>query len=467
MDRRFYRRVFALMLPILLQNGITNLAGVLDNVMVGSLGTAETGGVFVANQLVFVFALCIFGVVSGAGIFGAQFAGSGDKEGLRYSFRYKLISCTAIAAIGTAVFAFFGEELIALFLRGEGDPAVAAQSLSHAKDYLYIVSTTMIPFAWTQCYSSTLRETGKATPPMAAGVASVAVNLALNWILIFGKFGLPALGVAGAAIATCVSRIVEFLAVSLYTARKKNGVAFIEGAFDSLRVPKALVLKITSKGLPLMLNETMWAAGMTAVTRFYTVRSLDVVSANNINQTFANVFSVVFFAIGVSAGIILGQMIGAGETSEARVAARKLIRLSVIISVVVAAAFALASNVIPGFYNTTEEVRSLAGKLMIVCAFAMPLDAFANAAYFTLRSGGHAMITIIFDSGFVWAVSVPAAVILAEFTSVDVVRMYAIVQGLNVLKVVVGFIFVHRGKWATNIVSENSGGDHAGARSNE
>jgi Na+-driven multidrug efflux pump len=289
---------------------------------------------------------------------------------------------------------------------------------------------------------------------MTAGIIAVFVNLALNYILIFGNFGAPEMGVRGAAVATVVSRFSELLIVAFWTLRHREKNPFIAGAFRSLRVPLSLVRRILAKGLPLMLNETMWAGGMATVNRFYSLRGLDVVAANNINITFFNVFSVAFMSAGMSIGIILGQMLGAGETAKAKDSARKLIAFSVALSFVVAGVYAALSGVIPGFYSVPDSVRTLATGLMLVCAAAMPLDAFANASYFTLRSGGQALITFIFDSGFVWAVTVPAAFIIQRFTDIPIIPMYAIVQGLNLLKCAVGYLFFRTGRWATNIVSE-------------
>lgn len=190
-DRKFYRNVFVLMIPILIQNGLTSFVNMLDNLMVGQVGQVEMIGVSVANQLMFVYNLCVFGAVSGAGIFGAQFFGSGDHKGLRDTFRFKLIFSTALTAVVIGIFLGFGDDLISLYLKGEGEAADAAASLSFGREYLFIMLIGLIPAALVQCYSSTLRETGLTVPPMLAGVAAILINLVLNYILIFGHFGAP------------------------------------------------------------------------------------------------------------------------------------------------------------------------------------------------------------------------------------------------------------------------------------
>lgn len=450
----FYKRVFALMLPIMIQNGITNFVNMLDNVMVGRIGTVEMTGVAISNQLIFVFNLCLFGALSGAGIFSAQFYGNKDNEGVRNTFRFKLIFCTFLTALGAAIFIFFGKNLINLYLQGEGDVEDAAASLNFALRYIKIMMIGFLPYALSQCYSSTMREIERPVLPMVAGVSAVAVNFVLNYILIFGHFGAPKLGVDGAALATVISRFAELIIIAAFVHSHKKQAPFIVGAYKSLKVPMRLVKQIAVKGMPLMVNETFWSAGMAMLSQCYSVRSLDVVAANNIAQTFFNVFSVSFMSVGVAIGIIIGQMLGANEPEKAKESSVKLISLSVMISIAVGGLFSVCARFIPEIYNTTPEVKLLATRLMQIIAIAMPLDAFANASYFTLRSGGKVFVTLLFDSVFVWCISVPAAFIISRYTEIPMLMMFAIVQSLNFLKCILGFVFVKRGSWIKNIIAQ-------------
>ncbi len=449
----FYKSVFALVIPIMIQNGITNFVNMLDNVMVGRVGTTQMTGVAVTNTLIFVFNLCIFGAISGAGIFGAQFYGKGDNEGVRYVFRFKMMVSIVFAALACALFVFFGGNLISLYLSGEGTPEDIAAAFGFAREYMLIMLIGFLPFCITQAYASTLRETGHSVLPMVAGVIAVLTNLMLNYLLIFGKFGAPKLGVAGAAIATVISRFIEAFILIIYTAIKQNENVFIKGAFKSLYVPIYLIKRICVKGIPLMLNETLWAAGMAMVNQCYSLRGLSVVAANNINSTFFNVFSVAYFAVGIAIGILLGQLLGANKKQEAKDTATKLIAFSVFISLIVGALFYVCAIFIPNIYNTTEEVKTIATGLMQICALTMPIEAFVHAAYFTLRSGGKTAVTFIFDSGFVWAIHVPVAFVLSRFTSLPILTLYLLCQLLGLLKAAIGFHFVKKGVWINNIVN--------------
>ncbi len=453
-DKAFYRRVLAVAVPIMLQNGITNFVNMLDNLMVGRVGTLEMTGVAVANQLFFVFQLCLFGAVSGAGIFGAQFYGKGDHEGLRHSFRFKILLCTVLVALCAGVFWFGGEWLIGQFLQGEGAAEDAAASLGYAQTYLRIMMISMIPNALIQTYASTLRETGETMLPMKAGVISVFVNLVLNTLLIFGYLGFPKLGVAGAAVATAVARFVEMFIVMVWTHRHKQRNPFIVGAYRSMYIPLRLVGNMLVKGAPLMLNEALWSLGVTMLNRCYSVRSLDVVAATNISQTFWNVFSVVFMSIGTSIGILVGQLLGAQKFREVRDTTRKMIAFSLAVSVVMAGLYIACSGWIPMLYKTTDAVRSLARGVIVISALYMPLDSFVHATYFSLRSGGKTGITFIFDCGFVWMIQVPLAFVLSQYTAMPFLTLYACCQAVALIKCTLGFIFLKQGKWIRCVVSD-------------
>ncbi len=452
-DKSFYKRIFALMIPILIQNGISNFVNMLDNLMVGQVGQSEMIGVSVANQLIFVFNLCIFGAVSGAGIFGAQFVGSGDTKGLRDTFRFKILFCSVLTAGVILLFYFGGDMLINLYLKGEGTAEEIAASFKAGRNYLDVMLIGLLPASLVQCYASTLRETGKTFPPMVSGLIAVAVNLIFNYILIFGHFGAPKLGVVGAAIATVLSRFVELAIVAFWTHKNKDINQFIIGAYRSFRIPLGLVRKIAQKGLPLMLNETMWAAGLAFTNQCYSSEGLAVVAANNIVMTFFNVFAVAFQAVGVSIGIVLGQILGADKTDEAKATAVKLITFSVFVSLIVMTLFFVSAIFIPDFYKLEPDVKVLATRMMQICALAIPFDAIANASYFTLRSGGQAVITIIFDSGFVWATMAPLAFVLCNLTSMTIIPIYICCQAVNALKAALGLAFVSKGLWIKKIVS--------------
>ena len=451
-DRAFYRTVLSIIIPVIIQSSISNFVNFLDNLMVGALGDAQMSGVSIANQLNFVFTLAIFGGLAGPGIFGAQFFGAGDIDGVRNTFRIKLLESLALLAVAFVAFIGFCKPLISLFLQGDGDPAMAEQMLNNGRDYLMVILFGLPAFALSMCYAGTLREMGETRLPMIASVAAVVTNAVFNYLLIFGKFGMPRLEVVGAAIATVISRYVELGIVMGFTHKHHKRFAFIEGAFRTLKVPKALFNKVLRMGAPLLLNEVLWSIGMSALTAVYSLCGLVVVSALTITFTISNLFNSVYMSMGTAVAVMVGQALGAGDFEKAKADVWRLVAFGVAGAIAMGIPLILFSPIIPNAYSgVTQDVRSMATQLLTVTACAMPLYAFAHCSYFTLRSGGKTIITFLFDSGYTWAISVPLALLLVKALNADVILSYAVVEGANLIKCVLGYIFVKSGKWIQNL----------------
>lgn len=453
-DKAFYKMVLAVAVPIMIQNGITNFVGMLDNIMVGQIGTEQMSGVAIVNQLLMVYYLCIFGGLAGAGIFTAQYFGQKDDEGIRHTFRYKFWMALILTGLAAAMLLTQGEGLIQMYLSGSSDGGDLAAALRYGKIYLKVMLFGLPAFMMVQIYVSTLRECGETVVPMKAGIAAVIVNLCLNYLLIYGKLGLPALGVVGAAIATVVSRYVEAAIVIVWTHGHKEKNRYIVGIYRSLKVPVHLAGKYFVKGAPLLVNETLWSAGMAMLTQCYSVRGLSVIAGLNIANTINGVFNVVFIAMGDAVAIIIGQLLGAGRMEEARDTDNKIIAFSVGCCIGVAALMVLIAPMFPRIYNTTDEVKRVAVQFIIAQAVFMPQAAFMHAAYFTLRSGGKTIITFLFDSVFVWCISVPVAYALSRFTAIPVIMIFAMVQIADWIKCIIGFVLVKKGVWLQNIVGK-------------
>lgn len=463
-DSNFYRRVILLALPMIIQNAVTSFVSFLDNIMVGQIGTEQMSGVAIVNQLLFVFNICIFGGVSGAGIFSTQFFGKGDYNGQKHCFRFKIYTTLLFSVIAILLACFFGTELISLYLNDSGEVGDIGLALRYGKDYMAIMTLSLIPFALCQSYVSTIRETGRTLVPMVGSVCAVAVNLVLDYLLIFGSanllgendfLGIPAMGVKGAATATVVARVVELLVVVIWTHVNPDKCRFIVGAYRSPKIPSSICVSILKKGTPLMINEMMWASGMAVIAQCYAVRGLEVVAAQNISSTITNLFNIVYIQLGGCISVIVGQYLGAGKIKEARDADNKMIFFSVGCCTVVAAIMAAVGRFFPAIYNTEPMIKELAASLILVSALVMPLCSFSHCAYFTLRSGGKTIVTFLFDSVFTWVLMIPFAYVLANFTTLPVVTVVFLVQFTEIIKVVIGFFMLRSGVWLQNIVSDN------------
>lgn len=452
--KAFYMSVIALIVPMVVQQGITQFVNLLDNVMVGRLGTLPMSGVAIVNQVVFIFNLTIFGGMSGASIFGAQYYGKRDVEGLRDTLRFRMWFAVVMGGLGVLALAFFGERFCLLFLNSEASaPEEIAATLEFARSYMGIMLWGLVPFAVSNCFASVLKDTGETFIPMVASVISIGVNLVLNYLLIFGAFGFPKMGVAGAALATVIARYLEMGYLIFQSVRQKERFTFMKGAFKSLRVPMGLVRRIAVTGTPLMLNEALWSISTSLVQVCYASRGLSAVAAANINGTVFNLFSLLMMAMGNAVGIMAGQQLGADNIEGAKSTVRKLIVFGTVLNAAVGLALIFAAPVIPLIYNTEPAVRELAAGMLRISGVLMPISTVTNCAYFTIRSGGRTFITFLFDCVFNWLVCLPIAYLLCYHTGLGLVTAFFLVQCGDVIKCIIGVAMLKSGIWAKNVVA--------------
>jgi putative MATE family efflux protein len=450
----FYKKVMLIAFPIMIQNGISNFVSLLDNIMIGRVGTEQMSGVSIVNQLIFVFMLCMFGVVSGAGILGAQYYGQKNNKGVRDVLRIKLVMVLGALIIATVVFLTMGETLISLYLHEGSETGNLADTLRYGQEYLRVMLIGMFPMAVEMSYSSTLRECGETSVPMKASIVAVLVNLVLNYILIFGKLGMPALGVVGAVIATVVSRYIQMIYVVAWAHKNIAKVPYIEGVYRQFSISWNLFAKVFILTLPLMLNETLWSAGVAAVNTCYSYRGLSVVAAINIQSTIYNIFNIMYIAMGDALAIVVGQELGAGNIEKAKDTATKIIVMAVAFASLGGLFMFGISYIFPLVYNTTDEVRHIAGLVIRITACCMPVHGFLHATYFAIRSGGKTVITFLFDSVYLWVIAFPFAYFLAHYTGLSIGPMFLSCQLIDLLKVAVGYFIFRSGIWARNITEQ-------------
>lgn len=450
-DRAFYKKVLHILVPGVIHMSVANFVNLLDNIMIGSLGTAEVSGVAITNQLMFVFNMIVFGVLGAAGIFSAQYFGAKDLKGVRNVFRAKIWMSMGTTLIALVLLLAAETQLISLYLKGEGEAAAAAQIMMEAQHYLHIMLWGLVPFALSQCYSSTMREAGELHVPMRAGVVALTVNLVGNWLLIYGNLGFPRMGVQGAAIATVLSRFVE-LGVIAYAAHRSEMFRFFRGVYRTLRVPGEVIRDILKKGSPLIVNEIFWSVGMATLMQIYTLRGLPVLAATNISSTISNLFNAVLISTGSTVGVIIGQQLGAGEVEQARKDIWKLIFFGFVGCALVSTVMIILAPVFPTFYNTEDIVRKLAASFIVSSAILMPFHSISNCSYFALRAGGSTIITFLFDAAFNWVIVIPFTLFLVHGTNLHITTLYFFSQAVNLIKSVLGVWLVKRGVWARNLV---------------
>lgn len=355
-DRAFYKMVLRIAIPIMVQNGITNMIGLVNNITVGKMGTEQLAGVAIANQLISIFNMCVFGAVSGAGIFGAQFQGKQDYEGVRHVFRLKVILMLVLSALAVGLFAGFGKPLIAGFLHEGSGGSDLALTLKEGYEYLLLMLVGFLPYGLSQAYSSTLREADRTVVPMRASIYALVLGVVLNYLLI------PVMGVAGAALATVVSRFAELGMNAWWTHTHPEEVPFVLGVYHTLKVPGDLVKQVLIKGTPLLLNETLWSVGFTVVSQTYSYHGVAVVAAVNIATTIANLVNVLFSSMGASIGIIIGNMLGAGDMEKVKEADAQMITLSLMIATGVCVLMLICGPYFPQIYRNATSPNGSSGQ---------------------------------------------------------------------------------------------------------
>lgn len=453
-DKQFYMRSLGIAVPMILQNLITNFVSMIDNIMVGQVGTESMNGVSIANQYMFIFNITVFGGMAGASIYGTQFFGKGDHEGQKYSFRFRLLLALIILAVGSVVFGLLDEQLINLFISKDDNLSQRTATLKYGREYMRIMLLGLVPFAFGQAYATVVRECGETKIPMYGSMAAIGINVILDYGLIFGKLGMPCLGVKGAAIATVIAKYIEAFVVIIWAHTHKEKNKYIIGLYKGFRIPGELAKKITIKSMPLLANEFLWSLGMSVVAQSYSVLGLKMVAARNISMTITNLFGVVYIQMGCAIGIILGMELGAGKLEQAKRDADKLAFFSVALACVVTIFMIPVSIVFPMIYKTSREIKNLATFLILINAFVIPMWSYTNACYFTLRSGGKTGITFLFDFVYTWAVLIPLAFVLTHFTNMEIHLMVAIITYSEMVKVIVGYYMKKSGIWIQNIVNE-------------
>ena len=450
-SKAFYKMVFAIALPMIVQNTITSFVNLLDNIMVGQLGTAEMSGVSVVNQLIFIFNLTVFGISTGAGVFTSQFFGSKDMQGVRHAMRYRLMASLAISGLFIGAMLWQQDSLIGLFLKAES-PENAVAYLAYGKKYLRVMLWGLPAFALSNAYAGTLREGKQTLVPMVSGIVAVLVNLSLNYVLIFGHLGMPKLGVEGAALATVISRYVELGVVVFWTHLHPERCPYAPGLYKSLYIPGKLLRQLVLKGIPLMLNEMLWSFSMTFINQRYSMCGAGVLAALNITSVINMLANVVTINLGSTTAIIIGQMLGAGKEKKLiRDESRRLIFLMLVGGTVFGLLLAAIAPLFPKIYNTTAEIRAMATGMILILALFKPVMGMVHSCYSIIRAGGKTFLTFINDSGFMWCITVPLVFCLSQFTDLPILTIYLLCQTPEILKLIMSFWILRGDGWMQNL----------------
>ena len=450
--KQFYMTVLAIIIPIMIQQGIQTFVSLVDNVMVDMLGNYAYRGVGVVNQLIFILQICLVGGLAGPGIYISQFFGAKQDDNLRDSFKVKIFFMLFIVFLSLIILTLFGDKIIINFLTDK-NKVFDELSFIEAKRYLKIILFCIPLNGISVLLSSTFREIGEVKVPMFAGIIAIFVNIFFNYTLMFGHFGFPELGVQGAALGTIIARLVE-ISILLFISFK-NKLVFVDGLFHKIKVNIELFKNISKKTLPMISNELLWSVGTTMFVFLYGKRGTDIMQAYNISNTTANIFYTVFGAMAIGIQILVGQKLGENKIEEAKENAYKLQFLGIIISLLFGVILFVIAPYIMYIYNSSPYIEGLAIDFMRVVAFLIFIYSFNASCYFTLRAGGKTLVTFFFDSVYMWVVAVPLAFIMIYFTELNILTVFIIIQLPDLIKSLIGFFLVKSGFWANNLTLKN------------
>jgi len=441
--RLFYRTLIALAAPVALQNLVASSLNLVDTIMIGQMGETEVAAVGLANQVTFLLNLFLFGIGSGSAIFTAQYWGSRDMANIRRVLGLGLACGLLIASVFTVLCLPVPTRILNLF-------SDDARVVSLGAAYLSAVAFGFVLMAVSFLFASVLRSIGQARLPLYISAASLLVNTLLNYGLILGHWGLPALGVRGAAIATVIARSLEIsLFFLVIYGRRSILAASPRQLFDLSAAFARRFLKTT---VPVILNESLWAVGVTLYIVVYARMGTDVVAAINIAATAERLAMVLFFGIANAAAVMLGHRIGAGELDKSQQEARRFVLLGPLIGIASGLILITAAPLILSFYKVADTVRLSARAILLVYGLVMPVRVFNIINIVgVLRSGGDTRFTLLLDTAGVWLIGVPLAFLGGLVWHLPVEQVVILVVVEEFFKVVLGVWRLRSRKWINRL----------------
>ncbi len=444
----FYKEALSIVVPVMLQTLVTGLISLVDNFMVAGLGDSKMAAVNTANQINFIYMVILNTVCTAGGIYLSQHRGASDAEGMKQAFRFKFLMATLFGAAHTIVCLAFPEALIRMMLGGnlQGDEIVR-----EGARFMRSVAPSFIPMAFAAAIGTAFRDIGVTKVPLLVSSTAAVACTIFNWIFIYGNIGAPRLEVVGAGVATDIARMIEFLAFALIIAKKKPSFAFNPRLIFA--IDRRIFGSILSRSGMMLFSETAWVVSETIITALYNGRGgAETVAGMAAGWTIANLIFLVFPAIHTATGVIVGSTLGAGKLEEGRRKAKWIMSGSFIFGAFASLAAAAATLAIPlVFGNLTAEARLVTRGLVFVIAAYLPVWCLLNAQFAVSRSGGDTAMGLWVDVGVTYAVFIPAAFIIAKFTSLGPVALFGIAKVSDIPKALVASWWLKKEHWVRNL----------------
>ncbi|MDD7793884.1 MATE family efflux transporter [Clostridium sp. 'White wine YQ'] len=443
-DKKFFKETIKLALPIATQNFILSSLNLFDNIIIGGLGEVAIASVGLANQFFFLLNLVLFGVVSGASIFTAQYWGKKDTTNIKRVLGLCLITAIIASAIFTLFALIIPNTILSIF---SNDPEV----INMGGNYLRIISLSYIFTAISFAYSVTLRSIGHVKAPMIVSVIALGINTILNFALVYGVGSYKGIGVYGSAIATLIARLLEF-AMMLYIVYKlKTPVAASIKELSDLSFE--FIKKFFKITIPVILNESLWALGVTVYSVIYAHMGTSVIAATNIVSTIDRLAMVIFFGFGNAAAIMIGNKIGEKDEKSAFLYANRFIILNPLLGILMGVLIYIGAPSILFAYNVSAEVHNYSNSMLHVLGIFLCFKVFNYTNVVgILRSGGDTKYCLFLDIGGMWLVGVPLVALTGLYFHLPIEKVYIFVFMEEIAKFIVGLPRIASKKWINNLV---------------
>ena len=444
-DREFVKRVMVVAIPMILQQLISSSVNLIDNLMVGQLGEFAIAGVATSNKYFMISFFAMMGIVAASTIYLAQAYGAKKEELMKQSFRFGLIYSLIIILFFSSAAWLFPEQIIRFFSNNDG-------LVDAALKYIPVAALTFFPQAISFTISSSMRACGETKQPLVSSVLSLSINVVMNYVLIFGHFGFPALGILGAAVGTLIARLIEltYLLVILYY----RNFAFKTNIKDVFKIHPRLRKAITIKAIPLVLNEIGWSGGMALLFKFYATRGAYALAALPIASTTADLFFVLFSGMAVATTVMVSHPLGSNDLEQAKENGYKMLQLAIILAIFFALGLIGASFVTPHLYNVSDEVRNMAANLIRIQGLFFFIYMHNAQSFFVIRAGGDTRSTLIMDSGYMWAINLPVVAFFAYQTNFSIFVVFIAGQVTDILKMFVTSYYFRKEHWAKNLTHD-------------
>lgn len=444
-DKEFYKKLIRIALPIALQGLISSSLTLLDNLMVSRLGELSLTSVGLATQSFTIQWMMIFGFCSGCGTFYSQFWGVKDIKNIRKVIGIALMTCFAASLLFFIAGFFFPVQVLSLLTNSREAAVLGAE-------YLKCASVNFLLIALTQPFLAALRVTEQTKIPMYISLASFFVDLIFNYLLIFGNYGFPQLGVRGAAIATVMARGLELILTIFVVFVRKNIIAGKIKEYFSFTW--SYVKRVYSNAFATTINELMWSSAVVAENAAYGHIGVTAYAAVQATATIMDLFQMACFSIGDASLIMVGEHIGRNELDEAKKVSGKLLKTALALSIILAATLIPLRNILISLFNLTDLGRSYAAKLIIVRAFVIPVNLQCGIMLAgSFRAGGDAKFAAILEVLTMWLIAVPLAFFGAMVLKLPVYWVMVLIQIETIIKTSIMYKRYFSGKWIKNMIS--------------